>query len=173
MSRLERKVIFLFDGINTKKYTKLYDSWLKKTGIDIKGNIKYIHHTVSFDGSGYSMIHLGNNIVISKNCTLLVHDFSIEAGLLALNLSEGGEKEGYIMDDICIGDNCFVGANVTILAGTSIGDNSIVGAGSVLPGKKYPPNSIIVGNPGRVVGNTVDWAKKKIQEGKIRKGFFN
>ena len=42
-----------------------------------------------------------------------------------------------------IGDNSWIGCNVVILRGTSIGKNCIVGAGSVLKGT-YPDNSVIV-----------------------------
>lgn len=171
-TRIERKLIFLLDGLNTKKYSQKYDMWLKKNGVDINGKIKYIHHSVSLDGTGYNRIHLGKNIVISRGSLLLVHDFSIEAGLIAIGKSEGGNNhEAYIMKDIIIGDNCFIGANVTVLAGTEIGNNCIVGAGSVLPGKKYPDDSIIVGNPGRVICKTTEWAERKLKEKDIRKSF--
>lgn len=49
-----------------------------------------------------------------------------------------------------IGKNCFVGANSIILPGVSIGDSSIIAAGSVVT-KDVPPNSIVAGNPARVV----------------------
>jgi serine acetyltransferase len=44
----------------------------------------------------------------------------------------------------------FIGNNCTILPNTVIGDNSIVGAGSSVRGK-FPENSVIIGNPARVV----------------------
>ena len=44
---------------------------------------------------------------------------------------------------VTIGDNSWIGCNVVILRGTSIGKNCIVGAGSVLKGT-YPDNSVIV-----------------------------
>lgn len=49
-----------------------------------------------------------------------------------------------------IGANVFIGMNSIILMGTVIGENSIVGAGSVCSGH-YPPNSVIAGNPARVI----------------------
>jgi acetyltransferase-like isoleucine patch superfamily enzyme len=51
---------------------------------------------------------------------------------------------------ILIGCDVWLGENVTVLDGTVIGDGSIVGAGSVLSGN-YPPYSVIVGNPGKVI----------------------
>jgi acetyltransferase-like isoleucine patch superfamily enzyme len=43
-----------------------------------------------------------------------------------------------------------IGSNATILCGVVIGRNSIVGAGSVVV-KNVPPNSIVAGNPARVI----------------------
>ncbi|MGC2365897.1 MAG: acyltransferase [Candidatus Sulfotelmatobacter sp.] len=43
-----------------------------------------------------------------------------------------------------------IGSGATILSKISIGENAIVGAGSVVT-KDVPPNSIVVGNPAKVV----------------------
>lgn len=43
-----------------------------------------------------------------------------------------------------------IGSNVTILCGVTIGENALVGAGSVVT-KDVPPNTIVVGNPARVL----------------------
>ena len=50
-----------------------------------------------------------------------------------------------------IGTNVWIGQNVGILPGTSIGDNSVVSFGAVCA-REYPPNSIIAGNPAKVAG---------------------
>lgn len=53
-----------------------------------------------------------------------------------------------------LGDNVSLGANVTIIGDVTIGNNVIVGAGSVIV-KDVPDNSVVVGNPGRIVSNKV------------------
>ncbi|MBP5395319.1 MAG: hypothetical protein J6Y18_05410 [Candidatus Methanomethylophilaceae archaeon] len=47
---------------------------------------------------------------------------------------------------IKIGEDCWIGANVTILPGVTIGDRCIIGAGSVVT-KDVPDDSTWVGNP--------------------------
>lgn len=173
MSRIKRKMIFLLDGINTRLYMRSYNMWLKKQGLDLVGNAKYIHHTVSFDGVSYSNIHIGNNVVISKDAIILVHDFSLEAGLLAIGKSLNSSTEAYYVKDVTIGKDCFIGARTVILGGTRIGNHCIVGAGTVIPGKEYPDYSIIAGNPGKVIGDVRVWAEKKYKEGSYNQGFIN
>lgn len=49
-----------------------------------------------------------------------------------------------------IGDGVWIGGNVTILPGITIGHNSVIEAGSVVV-RDIPANSIAVGNPCRVI----------------------
>ncbi len=51
-----------------------------------------------------------------------------------------------------IGDNCLIGMGAILLNGAKIGENSLVGAGSlVTEGKSFPPGSLIVGVPAKLV----------------------
>ena len=53
-------------------------------------------------------------------------------------------------EPVTIGDNVWLGGNVTILPGVTIGDNCTIGAGSVVT-HDIPANSIAAGNPARVI----------------------
>lgn len=60
-------------------------------------------------------------------------------------------KQGvYYKGGIKIGNNCWIGAKVTFLDGSSIGDGCIVAAGSVVT-KKFPDNVIIGGIPAKII----------------------
>lgn len=153
-----RNIIKLIDGFSPRRYMKYYNWYLKKIGINLTGEPRFIHPSVIFDGKGYNLTHIGNNVVISRNVLLLVHDYSITCGLTSLG--DKIEKEAYWLKDIRIGNNVFIGANVTILPGTVIEDNCIIGAGSVVKGN-IKSNSIMIGNPAKLVANTREWALKK------------
>jgi acetyltransferase-like isoleucine patch superfamily enzyme len=53
---------------------------------------------------------------------------------------------------VTIGRDVWVGSNAFIMPGTELGDGCIVSAGSVVGAKSYPPYSILMGNPARVIG---------------------
>lgn len=52
-----------------------------------------------------------------------------------------------------IGDNCYIGAGAKILGDVRIGENCQIGAGAVVL-KSVPDNSVVVGAPARIVGET-------------------
>lgn len=53
---------------------------------------------------------------------------------------------------VTIGNNVWIGGNATILPGVTIGDNVTVGAGSVVV-KDIPSNTVVAGNPAKVVSS--------------------
>lgn len=85
------------------------------------------------------LIEIGNNVTLSIRVVLMAHDASTKNVL-------GKTKIGKIK----IGENVFVGANTTILPNVVIGNNVVIGANSVVT-KSIPDNSVVVGNPARVI----------------------
>ena len=64
-----------------------------------------------------------------------------------------GEKGNYFLTqgaEVTIGDDTWIGGNVTILPGVHIGANVVIGAGSVVT-RDIPDGVIAVGNPCRVL----------------------
>ena len=168
---IERNAIKLIDGFNPRLYMKNYNRYLRKIGIDMKGVPRFIHPTVVFDGKGYDRIHIGDNVVISRDTLLLIHDYSITCGLRSVG--DEIEHEAYWINDINIGNNVFIGAKCTILPGSNIGDNCIIGAGTVIKGKILP-NSIYTGNPAKKFADIKEWVhkKKKIGDYYFERSFF-
>ena len=150
-------VQFLDDGL----YMRLYTRFLRGCGMHISGQPLYIARSVYFDGIDYDHITLGDQVIISSHVSLLTHDHSIST---ALRAAYGTVLRPVpLVRGITIGDNCFIGRSALLLPGCTIGDNVIVGAGSVVRGE-VPDNSIVVGNPATVVGNTIEWARDKAQQ---------
>ena len=61
---------------------------------------------------------------------------------------------------ITVGNNVWIGANVTVLPGVSIGDDAVIGAGSVVT-KNIPSGVLAAGNPCRVIRELTEEDKNK------------
>ncbi len=118
----------------------------------------YIHIGNSVGISGATIyarkgITIGDNTAIGGNVKILDNDFhpiEAEARIKLLNDPNGGNSDLVPAKEISIGKNCFIGCNAIILKGTVLGDNCVVGAGAVVSGK-FSANSVIAGNPARVI----------------------
>ena len=155
-SVIHRKNIFLLDGLNNQYFTDKYYKYLKKQGVNFSGKPNYISSKAYIDGAGYNIISIGKDTVISRNVTLLTHDFSVETAFHSIGKGTD-DRHTHLNEPIFIGDNCFIGVNATILPGTTIGNNSIIGACAVVKGK-IPSNSVIIGNPAKIVAKTDELA---------------
>lgn len=151
------------DRIVHKKYLKMWYKFLKKSGCDVNGEIRYISPSAYIDSSDYTKIKIGSGVTISRDVLILTHDFSITNALYSISKLNEFNHEPHFVKNVEIGQNVFVGARAIILPGTLIGENCIVGAGCVVKGT-IPPNSIIVGNPYRIIGSTTDFANKHLLE---------
>lgn len=146
-----RSYLFALYNIDHKMYMKKYCKFLKKLGVNVVGNPRYISFFVRFDSTdNFSLITICDNCVITGSTTLLTHDYSIWHASVGVGRIEKNEPEFCRKGRIKIGENAFVGANSIILPNVTIGKNSIVGAGSVVT-KSVPDNMIVAGNPARLI----------------------
>lgn len=60
--------------------------------------------------------------------------------------------QGYEFKEVFLDDDVWIGANSFIMPGVTLGAKCIVSAGSVVSAKKYPPGTILGGNPARKIG---------------------
>lgn len=97
------------------------------------------HNAYLMDGGG---ITIGHHCFIGPNCGM----YTAVHPLIAEERNAGLEQAL----PITIGDNCWIGADVTILPGVTIGSNVVIGAKSVVT-KDIPDNVVAVGNPCRVM----------------------
>lgn len=112
------------------------------------------HNLVITDGA---KVTFGNNVFIAPNCCFTTAEHSIDPEQRKAGIE--------IAKPITIGNNVWIGAGSTILAGVEIGDNTVIGAGSVVT-KSIPSNVVAVGVPCKV--------KRKItEEDKYRYPMYN
>jgi maltose O-acetyltransferase len=87
-------------------------------------------------------IVIGDDVQIGPNVQLLTPTHPTDAQLRRARWEAA--------KPITIGDNAWLGGGAIVLAGVVVGENAVVGAGAVVT-KDVPPNTIVMGNPARVV----------------------
>ena len=107
----------------------------RKTGIEI--------HPGAQIGKGFFIDH-GSGVIIGET-TIIGDNVTLYQGV---TLGGTGKEQG--KRHPTIGDNVMISAGAKVLGSFTVGENSKIGAGSVVL-KEVPPNSTVVGVPGRVV----------------------
>lgn len=142
-----------------------------KGNISIKNNV-WVGHYCLLDGIGGIEIEEGVNIA-SHTC-IYTHSSENAIRLLGEKFIEvpACDRPGYIIESVRIGAYTFIGTSSVILSGTSIGKGCIIGAGSIVKGV-FPDHSVIVGNPAKIVGNTIDTDKNLFSKGVDFKNYYD
>ncbi|SCW52730.1 galactoside O-acetyltransferase [Ruminococcaceae bacterium YRB3002] len=104
------------------------------------GDYFYANTNLTLVDDGH--IYIGTNVMVGPNVTFATASHPIDAELRDRGLQ--------FNRDIHIGDNVWIGANVVVVPGVTIGKNTVIGAGSIVT-KDIPDNVVAVGNPCRVL----------------------
>jgi maltose O-acetyltransferase len=107
--------------------------------IEVGENFYSNHNLVVLD---CAKVRFGDNVFIGPNCSFYTAGHPLDV----IQRNKGLE---YALP-IIVGDNVWLGGNVVVLPGITIGKNSVIGAGSVVT-KDIPENVVAVGNPCKVV----------------------
>ncbi|EHP86468.1 gamma carbonic anhydrase family protein [Methanotorris formicicus] len=109
-------------------------------------------------------IIVGRGSNVQDNC--VIHVSKNYPTIIGKYVSIG---HGAVVHGCRIGNNVLVGMNATILNGAKIGDNCIIGANAlVTQNKEIPPNSLVLGVPGKVVRELSEEEIKSIKENALR-----
>ena len=149
------------DGFRRKIYmSKLFKSdrlkWNEETvrdlGVEFGENCRF--YSINFFTEPY-LVEMGDNVLVSGEVIFVTHDAAVY--LFKEDVPDIFGNFGKIR----IGSNVFIGMNSIILPNVEIGDNSLVCAGSVVM-DSFPPDSVIMGNPAKVVFKTSMYKKMKL-----------
>lgn len=101
-------------------------------------------------------ITIGDRVLISHNCNIFDNDLHPIDKIQRHEqykaiITIGQPKNIYLREKpVIIEDDAWIGANVTVLKGVTIGEGAIIGANSLVT-KDVEPNSIWAGNPAQFV----------------------
>lgn len=144
-----------------KKIYLKYLSWRKpkeyarKIGVRILDyDSLQIHGKIRWN-SDPELIEIGKNVIVTNNCNFLTHD----GGILIFSKKYPTLE---LSKPIIINDNCYLGNDVIVLPGVTIGPNVIVGAGSIVT-KNLESGYVYAGNPARKIKSLDEYLEKSIQ----------
>ncbi|MEX1447569.1 acyltransferase [Enterococcus sp. C76] len=134
------KKIFCFVGQDAVIRPRLKLSYLGQISIDERSSIGDRNVIVASGG-----LEIGKDVMIGPEVMIFTQNHSIPSS--ELKLIEGGIEQKKVI----INDDVWIGARVIILPGAVIGKGTVIAAGTVVPGKKYPENVILGGNPAKII----------------------
>ena len=115
-------------------------TWRNGFHISIEGgNVEigrkcFFNHNCSINS--LNKIVIGQGTIFGENCHIYDHNHRFRDD------NESIKSQGYKTEKTQIGNHCWIGSNVIVLKGVSVGDNSVIGAGCVIE-KDIPANSIV------------------------------
>jgi len=119
-----------------------------------------------FYTAGGDEIRVGRNVFVNQNCTFydlggldIADDVMIGPNVSIITtghpLEPSQRRAATIGKPIVIERNVWIAAGAIIIGGVTVGENAIVAAGSVVT-RDVPPNTLVGGNPARVIRSIGD-----------------
>lgn len=94
------------------------------------------------------LIKIGDNCQLTHGCKFFTHGGG--------NVLRNKYPDFDVFGRIAIGNWCYIGTNALIMPGVTLGDNVLVAAGSIVT-KSVPSNSIVAGNPAKIICSIDDY----------------
>lgn len=118
---------------------------LKVNGRTVVTHSTYLGRNVNFNGMeilGGGKVSIGDNFHSGRGCLIITENHNYEGDAIPYDNT-------YILKDVEIGDNVWLGERVIVLGGVAIGEGAIIQAGSVVT-KDIPKYAIAGGHPAKV-----------------------
>jgi len=110
-------------------------------GVTIGKNCKISSHSFICEG-----VTIKNNVFIGHNVTFINDRFPRAVN----NDNKLKGDNDWTLEKTIVENNVSIGSSVTIMCGVTIGEGSMIGAGTVVT-KNVPPNTLVIGVPGKIV----------------------
>lgn len=93
----------------------------------------------------YGQVIIGDDVMMGERCVIYTQNHKFDR--IDIPMDEQGFQEE---KPVVIGNDVWIGGNVTILPGVKIGNGAILGACAVVT-KSVPDYAIVGGNPARII----------------------
>ena len=128
LSRL--KGVCIHGGLTINKYSDIFV--VNGATLDIGSLYMNSYSSVT----AQKKITIGKNVIMGHNVHVYDHNHKFEKADIPF------AYQGFLLKEVHIGNNCWIGSGSIILAGAYIGDNCVIGAGCIINGY-IPDNSIV------------------------------
>lgn len=147
-----------------RKYTR-YSSdvvFLSKKNLSIADNVWIWHHSIIDATEG---IEIEEGCQIGAWVGIFTHGSEASIRLLGRQYIDipNTARKGYTRGAVRIGAYSFIGAGARVLPGVEIGKGCLIASGALV-NKSVPDYSIVVGQPGKIIGSTIVSDKKYFEE---------
>ncbi len=115
----------------------------------------YMNHECVMDC--FSSISIGQGVVISERVVIRDADNHTIQSIVTETLSEQISAEKPATAPVVIQDHVWIGMNVIILKGVTIGEGAVVASGSLV-NKDVPSHSLVAGVPAKVMKTDISWS---------------
>lgn len=105
------------------------------------GDNCFFNHGCSINSLKY--VYVGDGTIFGENCHIYDHNHKFRSNEQSI------KEQGYSIDDTKIGKHCWLGSNVVVLKGVTIGDNCVIGAGCVV--EDHLPEGSILKSQGNMI----------------------
>ena len=130
-------------------------------GMHVGNNVTLSSKWGSSFGSEPYLITIEDDVRMSGGVHFVTHDGGTWAFRDIKKYKVDGEDIG-AYGSISVGYRSFIGYGVIIMPGVHIGKRCVIGAGAIVT-KDIPDDSVAVGCPAKVIGNTFDYANKMLE----------
>lgn len=135
----------LFAGLGESAHISSHNTFFDGRNIEIG----------SWFSSGKYNYFAGGPIKIGDHVSVANYVIIETTGHFFTDAAQPIQRQGIHRKPVVVGNDVWIGDRVTVLGGVTVGAGSVIGAGAVVT-KDIPPNSVVVGNPARVIRRRIE-----------------
>lgn len=115
-------------------FRRFFNIYLGESGTIQIGQRCFFNHGCSINA--LSDIRIGDDCIFGENVKIYDHNHRFASN------TDKVKEQGFSVKPVTIGKECWIGSNVVLLKGASIGNNCVVGAGCIIS-EEIPDNTLV------------------------------
>lgn len=126
--------------------------YARSLGVTVGERCRLLDLNAGTFGSEPYLITIGDHVTVTTGAHFVTHDGGVW-------VFREEHPDADMLAPIRVGNNVFLGLNVTVMPGVTIGDNVVIGAGALVT-RDIPSDSVAVGVPAKVIMTIEEYWQK-------------